>query len=152
MGPRLEPSTETRPFAARMEEDRFTSLFGGKGFCGPPKIGTVEPACENEVEPAEKDMEADAGREPVDGVEYPDGDIVDSRFIQDGRHRSGYWGSTVSSSATTSIALSISKFCAIDPPVVLLRSFRLGGRSCVVGGRASETADRVEALEKGEFW
>lgn len=135
-----------------MEEERLTSLLGGKGFCGPPKIGTVEPACENEVDPAEKDMEADAGREPVDGVEYPDGDKVDSRLIQDGRDRSGYCGSTVSSSATTSIALSISKLCPIDPAVVLLRSFRLGGRSSLVGGRTSETAECVEALENGELW
>ncbi len=61
---------EKRPFAPLMDEDRFTSLFGGNTFGALPKIiGTVEPACENEVEPAEKDIDAEAGRELVEGVE-----------------------------------------------------------------------------------
>ncbi len=71
---------------------------------------------------------------------------ADIRLTHDGRERRGMRGSTVSSSATASIVRSMSKLCAMEPPVVFLRSFRLDGRSTVMA------PDLTEALEKGELW
>lgn len=49
-------------------------------------MGTVDPAREKFVDPAEKDIVADAGREPVDeGVECAERDMLDIRRTQDGR-------------------------------------------------------------------
>lgn len=68
----------------RNEEDRFTSLFGGKGERDRlPIMGAVEPSCENAMEPFEHDTEGESGAGLaflLDGCEL---DIVDSRFIHE---------------------------------------------------------------------
>ncbi len=52
------------PLVLRREDDRFTSLFGGKGggvLLG--IIGVVQPACENAADPFECETAAEAGRD-----------------------------------------------------------------------------------------
>lgn len=52
------------PLVLRREDDRFTSLFGGKGGgVLPGSIGVVEAACEKAADPFECETAAEAGRD-----------------------------------------------------------------------------------------
>lgn len=112
----------------------------------------MEPAREKFVEPAEKDMDAEAGREPpVSDAESPTRDIADSLFTHDGRDRNCGCASTVSSSATEFIARSRSRlWCPSEPAVAVRLSRLLCGRSVELW-RWPEKCERVEACEYGEL-
>ena len=62
------------PLELRTDDERFTSLFGGSGTgVVSGKMGVVEPACENAIEPFECEMAAEPGREM--------GVVLDSREL-----------------------------------------------------------------------
>lgn len=68
----------------RNEEDRFTSLFRGKGERDRlPIIGAVEPSCEKAMEPLEHDTEGESGAGLAFLLDCCEFDMVERRFIHD---------------------------------------------------------------------
>lgn len=70
----------------RTDEERFTSLFGGRGDGDRvPTMGAVEPSCEKAMEPLEHEMDGDKGAGLGFLLECCELEMVERRFIHEGR-------------------------------------------------------------------
>jgi hypothetical protein len=68
----------------RTDEDRLTSLFGGKGDADRlPTMGAVEPSWENAIEPLEHDTDGDSGAGLGFLLDCCELEMLDSRCIHD---------------------------------------------------------------------